>query len=255
MTTSPVDNTGDDLPTHPTAVVGRILELYAQGWFPMGDLERNAVEWVQPRRRAVLSLTPVRLHVARSLRSLVRRKRFEIRCDTAFEQVIVSCAQAERGGSWLHPAIVDWFLELHRLGLAHSIEAWLREESDERNPASSQPSADSARLVGGLYGLSVGSVFCGESMFSNPAAGGSNASKVCFVHLISHLEVCGFAVLDSQISNPHMHSLGVEEVPARAYLKKLRELSGLQRPWLPFDPERALAAMEKWRAGQEREGG
>lgn len=211
--------------------VSQAIELYRAGWFPMGRSRDGPVEWVQPHRRCVLPLVPWldsgdppgALRVKRSLRQAVRRAPFDIRCDTAFEAVITACRLVARGveaedESWIAPEIVGLFLDFHREGRAHSIEAWTREPTP--------------RLVGGLYGLALGRVFCGESMFSLVDEGGSGASQICLVHLVGHLRRCGFALLDSQIANPHIEQFGAREWPAPAYLACVDKLSAQPTPWL-----------------------
>jgi len=224
------------------------VELYRAGWFPMGRSREGPVEWVQPHRRCVLPLAcayarhssgeqggmPGALRVKRSLRQVVSRERFDIRCDTSFESVISACRMVHRGSeaedeSWITPEIIDLFLGFHSAGLAHSVEAWSREPIP--------------RLVGGLYGMALGRVFCGESMFSFPALGGSNASQVCLIHLVGHLRRCGFRLLDSQISNEHIEQFGAREWPARMYLETVERLSIQPVSWLDWSSAAALSCV------------
>lgn len=202
------------------AVIEALLTHYAQGWFPMLDPETAVVRWVQPTMRFILPLGSGDFHVPRTLRSRVRSARFEVTCDKAFSRVINACAQPRPGReeTWLDPGIIAAFELLHRAGHAHSIEAWLNDE-----------------LVGGLYGLALGEVFCGESMFSCPDLGGTDASKVCLVHLVHHLRTCGFALLDAQLHTDHLTRFGVREVPRARYLDMLRLHAPRQRTWCAFD--------------------
>lgn len=219
--------------------VWQAIELYRAGWFPMGRSREGPVEWVQPHRRCVLPLVPAdttaerpgRLRIKRSLRQRLRQAPFDIRCDTAFEQVITACQQIPRGDeaedeSWIAPEIVGLFLDFHAAGLAHSVEAWTREPKP--------------RLVGGLYGLALGGVFCGESMFSRVDEGGSGASQICLIHLVGHLRRCGFALLDSQISNAHIEQFGTCEWPAAEYLTMVERVSADATPWLGWAALTAL---------------
>lgn len=215
-------------------VVEGVLGMYREGWFPMYEesdsAEHRGIDWVQPQRRGIIPLEPDRFRVSRSLRAKVRRGEFSVSSDEAFGEVIRACAApAEgRGGTWLCAEIVEAFEVLHKAGHAHSVEAWVETEDGER------------RLVGGLYGLALGSVFCGESMFSRPESGGTDASKVCLVHLVHHLRARGFALLDAQMTNGHLERFGCYEMPREEYLSILREASRSIRGWTPFDPRGAI---------------
>lgn len=213
------------LPPELRAVVDQALGLYREGWFPMDleDPDQPGVQWVQPHQRALIPLEGFR--ASRSLRSLVRRQAFRITSDRAFERVIRACAgpRSYAEGTWLHPDIIALFDLLHADGHAHSVEAWLD------TPAG-------PTLVGGLYGLAIGRVFCGESMFSRPELGGTNASKVCLVHLVSHLRAQGFAVLDAQLPNHHTDQFGATLISTDRYQHLLAQHAGPEhtRPWVPF---------------------
>lgn len=207
--------------------------MYRQGWFPMGRTREGPTEWVQPYLRSVLPLEEGRFRVKRSLRQLVKQTRFEIRCDTAFEQVIGMCRDLPRTeDTWITPDIVELFVGFYRAGVAHSVEAWTRESSPQ--------------LVGGLYGVDLGGVFCGESMFSRIDLGGSGASQACLVHLVGHLRRCGFELLDTQISNPHVEQFGTEEWPAERYLDEVKKLSR-GRGWAAWDSKAALMHVSELR--------
>lgn len=185
-----------------------LLQAYAIGYFPMSeDRYDEDVFWVRPEVRGVL---PIRgMHVPRSLKKRVRQEAFEVRVDTAFRAVMEGCAapQTERWQTWINGQILDAYTALHRRGHAHSVEAWREGE-----------------LVGGLYGVSIGGAFFGESMFSVV----TDASKVCLVHLAARLAVGGYALLDAQFTNDHLTQFGIEAVPADEYAARLA--AGIRLP-------------------------
>lgn len=164
---------------------------------PISDGRREVLAWWSPDPRAILPLDGLR--VSRSLRRSLAR--FEVRVDTAFDLVVEACADPDRRGRWITPAIAEAYGELHRLGWAHSVETW----------------APDGRLVGGLYGVAVGGLFAGESMFHHE----TDASKVALVALVRRLRAGGATLLDVQWSTPHLASLGVVEIPRRDYLGRL----------------------------------
>ena len=176
----------------------QVLAGYAMGIFPMG-LPDGRVEWFFPDPRCIFEFD--RFHVPRSVRQLVRRRAFEIRHDTAFAEVIAGCADRPEG-TWITPVIRETYIRLHRLGFAHSVEAW-----------------QDGRLAGGLYGVALGGAFFGESMFHRV----SNASKVALVALIEHLQRRGFVLVDTQWSTPHLARFGAIEIPASQYTARLHE--------------------------------
>ncbi len=212
------------------SLVEGILSLYREGYFPMAGMGDDPLEvdWVQPQMRCLIPLDE-RFHVSRTLGAKVRQNRFEITIDRNFAAVIRSCAQPRDGdGNWLSNDIVEAYIELHNAGHAHSVEAWLP------CPADVPPDAivvDHKMLVGGLYGVAIGAIFCGESMFSRPQWGGTDASKVCLIHLVGHLRQCGFKVLDSQIANAHTAQFGAFEISAKEYMKVLAQLRDKNRVW------------------------
>lgn len=222
------------------ALIRQVLAAYREGWFPMADPVSGQVEWVQPHRRSVIHLDkPDGVRISRSLRAKVLRGPFHITTDTAFEAVIRACAAPSdfqgRESTWLDPAIIEVFITLHRAGHAHSIEVWRAASSiGESRPSSPHP--HEPVLVGGLYGLALGSAFMGESMFCRPDLGGTDASKVALVHLFHHLRRRGFTLLDTQLQNPHMKRLGAVEIARATYLKRLTVAADQPRNWLPFEP-------------------
>jgi leucyl/phenylalanyl-tRNA--protein transferase len=173
-----------------------ILNAYCNAYFPMADSRTGAISWYSPDPRAIIPLDALR--VPRTLRQVLRKKMFEVRVDTAFEEIIRGCA--DREDTWISEEIVVAYNELHRRGYAHSVESWHANE-----------------LAGGLYGVAIGAAFFGESMFSRM----SGASKVALVHLVERLRSRGFRLLDSQFMNEHIRQFGAVEIPRGMYLKKL----------------------------------
>jgi leucyl/phenylalanyl-tRNA--protein transferase len=186
----------------PTAEL--LIRAYTRGIFPMVDSRTGEIVWLSPDPRAILPLGGLR--VSQSLARTLRRGVFEIRSDTCFERVMRACAESRPGrrGTWIDERLVAAYTELHQLGLAHSVEAWR-----------------DGQLVGGLYGVHVGAVFCGESMFSRPELGGTDASKVCLVRLVEWLVSGGFQLLDVQFQSPHLERLGCVEIAREEYLDRL----------------------------------
>lgn len=178
-----------------------LLRAYAAGVFPMADSRRaRDVYWVEPAMRGILPLDG--FHLSRSLSKVVRSDRFTVTADRAFPRVIAACAESRAGaqGTWINGQIEQACNDLFSQGHAHSIECW---QGD--------------RLVGGLYGVSLGGAFFGESMFSRAA----DASKVALAHLVARLRVGGFTLLDCQFLTEHLASLGAIEVPRDAYVALL----------------------------------
>lgn len=182
-----------------------VISAYMQGIFPMAD-ERGIIRWYAPDPRAILE--HMDLHISRSLRATLRKGIYEIRMDTAFESVMRGCAAREE--TWINEVFIDCYTALHHSGLAHSVEAWR-----------------DGRLVGGLYGVALGGAFMGESMFSRA----TDASKVCLVALVRHLQARGYVLHDTQFWTPHLETLGVIEIPRRAYERRLRAALKLQCRW------------------------
>lgn len=178
---------------------GTILEAYRCGMFPMPLRRPRGVGWWSPDPRGILPLDG--LLVSRSLRRSVRR--YEIRIDTAFDQVTEACADPERPYGWIDESIRTAYRRLHELGWAHSVEAWTPD----------------GELVGGLYGLAIGGLFAGESMFHRQV----DASKVALVALVDELRHGGGALLDVQWTTDHLSSLGAVDVPRPQYLDLLAD--------------------------------
>jgi leucyl/phenylalanyl-tRNA--protein transferase len=192
---------------------GTILEAYRRGLFPMPvGGRRSPMAWWSPVSRGILELD--RLVVSRSLRSA--RRRFEIRIDTSFAEVVEACADPRRPGAWIDARVAAAYQRLHELGWAHSVEAW-----------------QDGRLAGGLYGVSVGGLFAGESMFHRVA----DASKVALVGLVDALsdEHASDRLIDVQWVTPHLTSLGAQAVPRLDYLRRLPELFTVPEPMVFAD--------------------
>jgi leucyl/phenylalanyl-tRNA---protein transferase len=179
-----------------------LLCAYASGLFPMAnDRHDPTIHWIEPRRRGVLPLDL--FHQPRSLRRVVRKGRFETRVDSAFGQVIEACAEPrpERPRTWLNDDLIELYCALHELGYAHSVESWA-----------------GGRLAGGLYGVSLGAAFFGESMFSRER----DASKVALVALVERLRRGGYRLLDTQFVTAHLRQFGAVEISREAYQRQLR---------------------------------
>ncbi|HEY9409452.1 MAG TPA: leucyl/phenylalanyl-tRNA--protein transferase [Jiangellaceae bacterium] len=213
----PAHTTSDDLVALGADLEpGTLLAAYRAGLFPMpvdpragrvGDLA-----WWSPNPRGVLPLAGLR--VSRSLRQSAQR--FEIRVDTAFDAVMSACADPDRPGAWITDDVRRAYGRLHRLGWAHSVEAW----------------TPNGRLAGGLYGVSIGGLFAGESMFHATARWGRDASKVALVALVEMMRADDATgrLLDVQWGTPHLASLGVVEISRREYLSRLRAALRLPLP-------------------------
>lgn len=215
----------------------RILDAYRSGifpWFSPGE----PILWWSPDPR--MALVPDEMRVSRSLRRRLQQGNFEVRLDCAFPSVIRACASTPRpgqSGTWITREMRHAYLALHELGYAHSVETWVNNE-----------------LVGGLYGLAIGRMFYGESMFAHA----TDASKIAFAHLVRFLREQGYGLIDCQMSTPHLASLGAREIPRADFIARLRTLTatpGLpgrwpidaaSRPWLesPESPESPQALAE-----------
>ena len=195
----------------------RLLDAYARGVFPwFGD--DDPVLWWSPDPRMVLWLRD--FHVSRSLRRAIRSARYTVTLDAAFTRVMAACAEPRdaEGGTWITAEMMNAYTRLAALGYAHSVEAW-----------------SGGELAGGLYGVALGRMFYGESMFS----GRGDASKVALVYLVRQLERWGFECLDCQMSTAHLASLGAREIPRTEFLQhvgRLARLPGVPSPWA-LDPD------------------
>ena len=184
-----------------------ILEAcYRAGAFPMADAS-GRIGFYRSDPRSVLEFED--LHVPRSLGRVIRKETFEVRVDEDFDGVIRACA--DRKETWINSEIIDAYIRLHHADKAHSVEAYA-----------------SSELAGGLYGVTLGGAFMGESMFTRKR----DASKVCLVYLVDRLQERGFVLLDCQIQNPHLARLGAREIPESEYLRRLQHALTLDRSFI-----------------------
>jgi len=201
-----------------------LLCAYASGLFPMAnDRHDPTIHWIEPRRRGVLPIEG--FHASRSLLKLVRRRRFEVRIDSAFEHVIEACAQPrlERPRTWLNDELIALYCALFELGYAHSVESWIGD-----------------RLVGGLYGVSLGAAFFGESMFSLER----DASKVALSVLVERLRTGGYRLLDTQFVTDHLRRFGAVEISRDNYRRQLK--AALESPAVFYSDEGAVLSASPW---------
>lgn len=178
-----------------------LLNAYSQGIFPMAD-EDGTIYWYDPEPRAIIPLES--FHVPRRLARTIRQGGYEIRVDTAFREVITACAEPVPGRetTWISPQIIKIYCELHALGFAHSVEIWIDDE-----------------LAGGLYGVTLGGLYAGESMFSRV----TDTSKIALVHLVERLRQGGFQLLDIQFMTPHLRRFGAVEISREVYQARLHQ--------------------------------
>jgi leucyl/phenylalanyl-tRNA--protein transferase len=176
-----------------------LLNAYSQGIFPMAD-EDGTIYWYDPNPRAIIPLE--NFHVPRSLARTIKQGKFEIRVDSAFRAVMEACAEPSPGRevTWISTTIIEAYCELHALGFAHSVETWM-----------------GGKLVGGLYGVALGGLFAGESMFSRAR----DSSKVAMVYLVERLRRGGFVLLDTQFMTDHLRRFGTVEIPREEYQARL----------------------------------
>jgi leucyl/phenylalanyl-tRNA--protein transferase len=180
-----------------------LLTAYRQGIFPwpVYDGQSEVLAWFSPDPRAILELD--QLYISRRLRRRLHSGQFQVTLDADFPSVIAACAEA-RGpeeGTWITPHLAEAYVELHRLGIAHSVEVW-----------------QAGQLAGGLYGLALGGFFAGESMFHRVR----DASKVALVHIVRHLQSRGFVLFDVQQASPHLVRMGATEIPRHEFLARLK---------------------------------
>ncbi len=189
----------------------RLICAYQSGIFPWFE-EGQPILWWSPSPRCVLY--PEALHVSRSLRKTLNKQHFKITFDQCFDELVNLCSENRKNsqGTWITSDIKIAYSHLHQLGIAHSVEAWSDSE-----------------LVGGLYGIAMGSVFFGESMFSRK----TDASKIALYHLIQKLKALSFTLIDCQVYNPHLESLGATCIPRPVFIKHLKQhiQDGRQSNW------------------------
>jgi leucyl/phenylalanyl-tRNA--protein transferase len=196
----------------------RLLEAYRHGifpWFSPGD----PILWWSPDPRMVLF--PSELKVSRSLAKVLRNRPYEVRFDTAFREVMMACAEPRKDqeGTWITPFMVEAYTRLHELGFAHSVEVWIDD-----------------RLAGGLYGVAIGRMFYGESMFSRER----DTSKIAFVYLVRQLELWNYGMIDCQMKTSHLASLGAREIPRQDFLARLSSLIQYPQILVPWQLDARL---------------
>lgn len=195
-----------------------LLKAYASGVFPMAEnAEDNALYWIEPEFRGLIPLDG--FIVSRSLRKACRKQLYDIRVDTAFEDVIELCAQRvpDRKTTWINDRILLLYKQLYKMGFCHSVECW---QDDE--------------LVGGLYGVRIGAAFFGESMFTRKR----DASKVALVHLVARLRAGGFRLLDAQFINDHLKQFGAVELPRAEYHELLEDALEQDADFYAFEDDK-----------------
>ena len=212
----PDPNTALDDPDGLLAVGGNLqpdtlLSAYYNGIFPWYNKD-DPILWWSPSTRCVID--PLDLHISKSLQKLLRQQRFTISFDQAFEQVINACAQRDsKTDTWINSDMISAYIDLHKLGVAHSVEVW-----------------QGSRLVGGTYGVAIGAVFCGESMFSKE----SNASKVALVHLTQYLSGLGFQLIDCQLASSHLLTMGAKSLKRPKFLQILQKFRNINTNFSPY---------------------
>ncbi len=192
--------------------LARLTHAYRRGLFRWYS-EGQPLLWWSPDPRMIL--VPGDFRISRSLRRRIRRRDYEIRVDTCFAQVMAACAAPRRGqaGTWITTEMVSAYATMHRHGMAHSVETWIDGE-----------------LAGGLYGVAVGTMFFGESMFTRA----TDASKLALAHLVRQLERWRFGMIDCQMATQHLASLGARSIPRAAFMRKLEELVNYPSPMAPW---------------------
>ena len=190
-----------------------LLPAYASGVFPMAESADNPeIFWVQPRLRGIFPLDG--FHISRSLRRRMRNADYTVSVDTCFAEVVRACA--DRAETWINRRIFDLYMELHRMGYAHSVEVFRQ-----------------GRLIGGVYGVALGRAFFGESTFSRE----TDASKIALANLVARLRVGGYILFDTQFLTPHLESLGAIEIPQADYMERLHVALEQPANFLGLDPE------------------
>ncbi len=184
----------------------RLLDAYSRGIFPW-YAEGQQIMWWSPDPRMVLS--PDQLKISRSLLKTLRNKVYEVRFDSAFRDVMLACSEprGEFAGTWISPDMIDAYCRLHEMGYAHCAETWIEGE-----------------LAGGLYGVLIGKMFYGESMFARK----TDASKIAFAHMVNELKTRGVGLIDCQMNTPHLATLGAHEIPRNEFMNIINKLASVE---------------------------
>lgn len=209
-----------------------LLQAYAAGIFPMADdADTEHVDWFEPTKRGILPLDE--FHVPRRLARTVRRNTIDVRLDSDFVGVMRACAAPGPGRptTWINRSIIAGYMELYEMGHAHSVECWRDGE-----------------MVGGLYGVSIGGAFFGESMFSRER----DASKIALVHLAARLRAGGYVLLDTQFITDHLRQFGAVEIDRRDYRQRLKSALTVAGDWVEVDQAQAIAALLGDPAGDDQ---
>ena len=197
-----MNQSSDKISNQSSLTPANIIKAYSIGIFPMAENHSDKnIFWIDPEKRGILPLEC--LHVSKSLRKTLRREHFHVTYNHNFDHIIKECARlsSTRSETWINQEIIEAYTDLHKMGYAHSVECWKKD-----------------KIVGGLYGISLGGAFFGESMFSRE----SNASKISLVHLVALLKDRGFVLLDTQFTTDHLEKMGVIEISRKTYHKKLQ---------------------------------
>ena len=179
-----------------------ILKGYSLGIFPMSEkFDDPNIYWINPKKRGVIPINNFK--ISKSLKKEIKRNKFKVTINKSFNEVITNCAKKtkNRPATWINKEIIKLYSNLHEIGHAHSIEAWFQN-----------------KLVGGLYGIDLGNIFCGESMFTKK----NNASKIAFIYLVKELSKNGYDLIDCQVPSAHLKSLGAEEIPRAELPRKFK---------------------------------
>ena len=200
-----------------------LLQAYASGIFPMAESRHDPeLHWIAPKQRGIIPLD--RFHVSRALARKIRRRPFTVRVDNAFGAVIEGCAESseQRRETWINDTIIDLYTQLHEMGYAHSVECW-----------------HDGALAGGLYGISLGAAFFGESMFTRV----SDASKIALTYLVARMRHGGYLLLDVQFLTDHLAGLGAIAIPRAEYQRRLRRAQTVSADFYSLSEDTAAEAV------------
>jgi len=214
-------------PPNKQQIIDSLLHAYRAGAFPMADPDTGELEFYASKQRGVFPLEPGGFHVPRRLRQRLNTGPFRITTDTRFAEVVRRCAapRSEDNGVWISEQLAALYQLLHEAGHAHSVEATVTD-----------PETGEDALAGAVFGIHIGGAFLGESMFHAAPPIGTDASKACLVHLVAHLRQRGFALFDTQLTNPFLERFGCTEIPQEEYEARLADALEAPVDWAPFAP-------------------